>query len=152
MRHYLFGSALALAPTARSLGMFEAPGVPLLVATSGLSLACLADLGSTVGAVALAPVAAAANQYLLAAARTQEQSARGKIRDEHSRKPRACWTDSSMGATIKPHPSLTRCRAQRSDQTCLWDRRCARLLRYGLITAHWASTLGGASGGLAGAY
>ena len=85
--------------------MPEAPAKAALIAPSRVTLRLLANHRITAcGAIDLAPVAVAAHQHRRAAARTQEAS-RGLVAPEHPGElPRACWTGSSTGATLAPHP------------------------------------------------
>ena len=75
MRHRLIGCGLALTPTARALGMFEATAAAALVALCRLLLQGFAGDGCAVcSAVALATIAVTAHENGGAATRAQETS------------------------------------------------------------------------------
>jgi len=77
MRHYLHLRGSPRTPAARAQGVFEAPGAASLVAPTCVALqgtACAGCAGT--GAIALTPIAMAANQDLLATTRAQEESGR----------------------------------------------------------------------------
>ena len=105
MRHYPCQRHLARTPAPGTQCVFESPRAAALVASGGLKLQCPAGRGGTaIGAVPLTAVALAAHQHLDATARAQEQSG-GLIDHGYLRQiPKVCWTGSSTGATIKPHP------------------------------------------------
>ena len=85
--------------------MPEAPAKAALVAPAGVTLRLLANHRSTArGAIDLAPVAVAAHQRRCRAARAQEASRRLVAHEHPGKLPRVCWTGSSTGATLAPHP------------------------------------------------
>ena len=85
--------------------MLEAPGSAALIAPARLTLRLLASHRSTArGAIDLAPVAVAAHQRRRTAACTQEASRRLVAHVHPGELPRVCWTSSSTGATLAPHP------------------------------------------------
>ena len=96
---------LAFAPALSSRGVHEAPGSTALIAPACVTLRLQASHRRAArGAIDLAPVAAAAYQRRRAAACTQEASRRLVVHEHPSKLPRVCWTGSSTGATITPHP------------------------------------------------
>jgi hypothetical protein len=99
--------SLAFAPAAGSRGMVEAPGAAALVALRRVTLALTSrGRSAAAGAIDLAAVTVAAHQHRHAATPAQE-AARNWLRHGHpGRLPRACWTGSSTGATLMPHPLL----------------------------------------------
>ena len=77
MRHYLHLRGSPRTPTASTQGVFEAAGAAVLVAPTGVTPQRLAGGGcASAGAIALTPIALAANQDLHAATRAQEESCR----------------------------------------------------------------------------
>jgi len=112
-------SALAAAPALRSCGVRQTPGTAALVALRTLAPRVMArGLRAGAPAVALAAVAAAAQQHLRAAARAHEQaggmlgqavgSSEGKLPEaaSPSRGHALRWTTKSGNATLAPHPLL----------------------------------------------
>ena len=137
MRHFIFQRGLASTPAPISQSMQCAPNTPLLVAPRGGALQRPTGRGCALtSAVALAPVAGAANQDLHAATRAQKQSGR-LVQHARPRQTGVCWTGSSTGATIKPHPVFDTVKgAAVGNKLASGDRRYARLPRCRRITAH----------------
>ena len=85
--------------------MPEAPAKAALIAPARVTLRLLANQRSTgCSAIDLAPVAVAAHQRRRAAARAQEASRKLVAHEHPGVLPRVCWTGSSTGATLAPHP------------------------------------------------
>jgi hypothetical protein len=98
-------NCLAFAPTLSSRGVHEAPGPAALIAPACVTLRLLTSHRRTArGAIDLAPVTAAAHQRRRAAACAQEASRRFVAHEHPGELPRVCWTGSSTGATLAPHP------------------------------------------------
>jgi hypothetical protein len=98
---------LALAPTATTRGVLETPRPAALIAPSGLAQGLPArHRGTARGAVNLASITVAANENRLTAARAQEASGRNIAHEHLVELPRVCWTESSTGVTLVPHPLL----------------------------------------------
>ena len=97
---------LAFAPALSSRGVHEAPGSTALIAPACVTLRLQASHRRAArGAIDLAPVAAAAYQRRRAAACAQEASRRLVAHEHPGKLPRlCCWTGSSAGATLVPHP------------------------------------------------
>ena len=97
---------LAFAPALSSRGVHEAPGPAALIAPACVTLRLQASHRRTAhGAIDLAPVAAAAHQRRSAAACAQKASRRLVAHEHPGELPRGCcWTGSSTGATLAPHP------------------------------------------------
>ena len=105
MRHYVCQHHLARTPAPGTQCVLESPRAAMLVAPGGLALQRPACRGcASAGAVPLAPITLAAHQHLHTTACAQEESG-GLLGHGHLRQiPTVCWTGSSTGATIKPHP------------------------------------------------
>src|SRR5271168_2453896 len=125
MRHVLLSGA----PAASTRRMVHPTAAARLVAPAGGALSLMPGLPRTAaGAVNLAAVAAAADQYLRLAASAQEQPGR-----PFRRRRAAAWTPSATGGIMPRHACSAPCGARR--RTRAWQFRSAPCLPIGRLSS-----------------